>query len=489
MRKSVRKIGTMLVAGLLGANAQQVQLLAITEEHPLTTNLQDVSEKAADGDASPLSAESVKRLKDIGVGQFQITPTREDVPLVLRAMQDKDLTISSNACLAVEKMSPMNLFRPEDLKAIWEGLRPKMRSQHDDTSEWSARAIAALAQHTELIAGETLSEALDETMVMVSSDDSEIRRRGAVVSAKLVRLLSKDRLEKLVCALLAKNTDASANKMVTLAIASAAPKIETQELANDVAERLLAVIKNKPAPEFAEILAWQGLARLAATSSPETREQIVRAILAAVADGRWKYMVTSGVDSPPKHAAAESLAILASFLTLEELENAEKAIPPQAAGEKKEFYDSMYGAAKRALAARKSVVQQKPQPDAPEEEDVAFFEKKYQKKITGVKSKDEYSDPDQFYSAIGKQLGIPEIAWQAAAEKFGWKKDDGRQTFTILKGGPTAGGRQGSWDVLFIRSMINPETKRPDPASVEQVMVQIDYDGNITFPKIANSKQ
>jgi hypothetical protein len=74
MRKSVGKIGTMLVAGLLGANAQQVQLLAITEEHPLTTNLQDVSEKAADGDASPLSAESVKRLKDIGVGQFQITP-------------------------------------------------------------------------------------------------------------------------------------------------------------------------------------------------------------------------------------------------------------------------------------------------------------------------------------------------------------------------------------------------------------------------------
>ena len=86
-------------------------------------------------------------------------------------------------------------------------------------------------------------------------------------------------------------------------------------------------------------------------------------------------------------------------------------------------------------------------------------------------------------------MGIPEIAWQAAAEKFGWKKDDGRQTFTILKGGPTAGGRQGSWDVLFIRSMINPETKRPDPASVEQVMVQIDYDGNITFPKIAKSKQ
>jgi hypothetical protein len=124
------------------------------------------------------------------------------------------------------------------------------------------------------------------------------------------------------------------------------------------------------------------------------------------------------------------------------------------------------------------------QPAAREEEDVAFFEKKYQKKITGVKPKGEYPDPDQFYSAIGKQLGIPEIAWNAAAAKFGWKKDDGKQTFTMLKGGPVAGAAQGSWDVLFIRSAINPETKKPDPATMEQVMVQLDYDGNATFPEI-----
>jgi len=119
-----------------------------------------------------------------------------------------------------------------------------------------------------------------------------------------------------------------------------------------------------------------------------------------------------------------------------------------------------------------------------QEEDVAFFEKKYQKKITGVKPKSEYSDPDQFYSAIGQQLGIPEIAWNAAAEKFGWKKDDGKQTFTMLKGGPTAGGGQGTWDVMFIRSTIDPETKKPAPATMEQVMVQLDYDGKIKFPEI-----
>ncbi len=129
------------------------------------------------------------------------------------------------------------------------------------------------------------------------------------------------------------------------------------------------------------------------------------------------------------------------------------------------------------------------QPAAQVDEDVAFFEKKYQKKITGVKPKGEYSDPDQFYSAIGKQLGIPEIAWKAAAEKFGWKKDDGKHTFTILKGGPTAGGGQGTWDVMFIRSTINPETKKPDPATMEQVMVQLDYDGNIKFPEIPKGNQ
>jgi len=123
-------------------------------------------------------------------------------------------------------------------------------------------------------------------------------------------------------------------------------------------------------------------------------------------------------------------------------------------------------------------------PAAPVEEDVAFFEKKYQKKITGVKPKGEYSDPDDFYSAIAKQLGIPEVAWKAAAAKYGWKKDDGKFTKAMVKGGPTAGGGQGTWDVMFFRFAVNPETKKPDPATMEQVMMQIDYDGNVKFPEI-----
>lgn len=118
-----------------------------------------------------------------------------------------------------------------------------------------------------------------------------------------------------------------------------------------------------------------------------------------------------------------------------------------------------------------------------QEEDVAFFEKKYQKKITGVKSKGEYADPDQFYSAIAEQLGIPEIAWEAAAAKFGWKKDDGKVTKSMVKGGPTAAGGQGTWDVMFFRFAVNPDTKKPDPATIETKMVQLDYEGGVKFPE------
>lgn len=117
-------------------------------------------------------------------------------------------------------------------------------------------------------------------------------------------------------------------------------------------------------------------------------------------------------------------------------------------------------------------------------EDVAFFEEKYQKKITGVKPIGEYPDPDQFYAAIASQLGIAETAWTAAAAKFGWKKDDGKFTKSMIKGGPTSNGGQGTWDVMFIRATVNPETKKPDPASMEIKMVQLDYEGGVTFPEV-----
>ncbi|MBL8891443.1 MAG: hypothetical protein JNL67_15800 [Planctomycetaceae bacterium] len=505
MRKSVGTIGTILVASLFGATAQQAQLLAMTEENCLATCLQEGTGKTSGDESSPLSAESVKRLKDIGAGQYQITPSREDVSLVIQALRDNDVTISSWACLAVEKMASKKLFTPEDTKVLWEGLRPKLRSQNEDASQWSARGLGALCLDTEILSGAILDGAFEETLLLVSDNNTEMRRRGAVLSRYLVKRLPKDRLEKLVRTLITSppvaaedqkgidNSEAHISCLVTQSLISSASRIETESLANEMALRLLA--ESDPPTVLGELGRWEGLAYLAGKTDKETREQIVKSILATVADKKLIYSRTSGVISPLKHHGADGLAILSSFMTLEEIERAEQAIPPQPTGEKKTIHDSlehfasMYGAAKEALAARKLELQKKMKPAMRVEEDLAFFEKKYKMKITGVKPKGEYSDPDHFYSAIAKELGIPEIAWQAASEKFGWRKDDGRHTFTMLKGGPTAEGGEGTWDVMFIRSTINAETKKPDPATIEQVMVQIDYDGNITFPKIPNGNQ
>jgi len=355
-----------LVAGLMGSNTQ---------------------------DRTPLSAASIKRLEDIGAGLNQITPTRDDVPMLLEAIQDKDLTISSHACLALEKMSSKNLFRPEDVQLLWKGLHHKFRSEHDSTSEWSTRAAVAMARDTELLtsaylpdqewrlgrqpsdnersAGEFLCGVFDENLLMLSSSDRELQRRGASLSGSLLRLLPKERQEKLIRGLLAipfttepnRNPDSAeirCGNSVTSALVNAAPEVRTDGLANDVAIRLLDSVEEK---DHATIFGvHRGLAYLADNTSHEVRGQIVRAILAAAADGQLVYSLRSGVDSPTKHCGADALAILAESLTGEELDRAEQAIPPLAAGQETEIYNSMYLPAKEALATRKLLLKTQQQP-------------------------------------------------------------------------------------------------------------------------------
>ena len=36
----------------------------------------------------------------------------------------------------------------------------------------------------------------------------------------------------------------------------------------------------------------------------------------------------------------------------------------------------------------------------------------------------EYSDPDQFFAAIARQVGIPKLAFEAVEKKFGWKASE-----------------------------------------------------------------
>jgi hypothetical protein len=461
----------------------------------------------------PTVDDAMARLKDIATGKSH-APTREDLPLVLLALKDRDLNLRGDACLAVEKMALLNLLVRDDLRVLWDLLKPNLQSPNQDTSEWAVRAAAAMIGAPDLsrspfwsnqewtlerdpseadrLAGELLEEVFKENLQLLGSSDRELQRRGANLSRYLMERLPQPMQERLIRSLLdiplatpiatdPQSPEVRCNRQVTNALAHGSPFIQTNPLASDVANRLL-----EASNDFEVAMndgVYSGLAHLADNTQGDLRMRIVQKMLAAVADGRLSYSRTSGIATPPKHIGADALTILAPGLTGDELVLAQKAIPPQPEGSR-EAYDSMYKEAIASLATRKQLLESKPQPPVRQEEDLAFFEKRYKKKFSEVKPKDEYPDPDLFYSAIAKELGISEIAWKAAAEKFGWKKEDGRNTFAMLKGGPTSEGGEGTWDVLFIRSTMNPETKRPDPATIEQVMVQIDYDGKISYPKI-----
>ena len=81
---------------------------------------------------------------------------------------------------------------------------------------------------------------------------------------------------------------------------------------------------------------------------------------------------------------------------------------------------------------------------------VEFFEKLYKMKIEGVKPLEEYDDPDSFYSAIAKQVGIPKKAFDAVEKSMAgnrmisffypqWSKEDGM----VITG--------ASWSPNFLR--------------------------------------
>ena len=129
---------------------------------------------------------------------------------------------------------------------------------------------------------------------------------------------------------------------------------------------------------------------------------------------------------------------------------------------------------------------------------VEFFEKLYKTKITGVKLLEEYPDPDQFYSAIAKQVGIPQIACKAVEEKFGWKNDDDNFLLLMIKGG----GNNDAWGVMVTKVPSAPKTlngkiegaKTEEEKKkfiseriellkeMEMKMLVVGYDGKVSFP-------
>ena len=130
---------------------------------------------------------------------------------------------------------------------------------------------------------------------------------------------------------------------------------------------------------------------------------------------------------------------------------------------------------------------------------VEFFEKLYDTKIKGVKPIEEYDDPDTFYSEIAKQVGIPEIVYEAVEKELGWKNDDENFLALMIKGGWDS----DYWGVMVtkipsamkrfkgnIKNAKSEEEKKKFISEridllkqMEMQMVVVGYDGKISFPK------
>lgn len=124
-------------------------------------------------------------------------------------------------------------------------------------------------------------------------------------------------------------------------------------------------------------------------------------------------------------------------------------------------------------------------------EKVEFFEKLYKVKIDGVKPLEEYKDPDSFYAAIAKQVGIPQKAFDAVEKKYGWKQNEEFFLSAMVKGGP--GGDY--WGVMVTRfpsalkEAKSEEEKIKLLEKMEMKMVVIDYDGSVSYPEKRDSAE
>ncbi len=116
---------------------------------------------------------------------------------------------------------------------------------------------------------------------------------------------------------------------------------------------------------------------------------------------------------------------------------------------------------------------------------VEFFEKLYDAKIEGVKPIEEYSDPDAFYAAIAKQVGIPQKAFKAVEEKFGWKGNKEFSLSAVVKGGWDS----DYWGVMVAKVPVALKAARSKEDRIrllkqmETKMVVIGYDGEVSFPE------
>ena len=111
------------------------------------------------------------------------------------------------------------------------------------------------------------------------------------------------------------------------------------------------------------------------------------------------------------------------------------------------------------------------------DEDLEYFTSAYGVEITGVKPIEEYPDPDMYYTAISRQLGIPEKAIEAVSKKYGWKPEDKKTPVTMIKRASIT----RRWQAMVFRFSMDPATGKPNVKTMEQRMVEIDDSGLIFF--------
>ena len=131
-----------------------------------------------------------------------------------------------------------------------------------------------------------------------------------------------------------------------------------------------------------------------------------------------------------------------------------------------------------------------PQPES-DPTNIAFFEKLYDTKITGVKRLEDYDDPDSFYAAIAQRVGIPQQAFAAVEKRFGWKQDDGFLYAAVVKGGSDS----PYWGVMVsripasLKAAVTIAQRKEALKLMELKFVVIDYEGNVSFPEEEKKKQ
>ena len=125
---------------------------------------------------------------------------------------------------------------------------------------------------------------------------------------------------------------------------------------------------------------------------------------------------------------------------------------------------------------------------------IEFFEKLYNTKIEGVKLFEEYPDPDQFYSAIARQIWIPEIVYDAVKKKYGWQQNGDFFLSLMIKGG----GSSDDWGVIMTKfptalKEIGPNATREEKMNLlkdmEMKMVVVGFDGEVSFPDFKDKRE